>query len=194
MAGEEAETLPRVGARLRALRTRNGISLREMARKVGCSEGHLSKIENDKTGPSLAVLHRLASALDVNLAVLFQDDAQDEPRIVSRAGERPIIQLDPLRRGMGLTLERVIPYDDHVRLQCNIHVMEPGGSSDGCIQHEGEEMGYVLAGQVELTVGGKTYRLEKGDSFHFASTLPHGYRNPGTATARILWVNTPPTF
>jgi len=59
---------------------------------------------------------------------------------------------------------------------------------------QSEEMGYVFEGVVELSVGNQRWRLEPGDSFHFRSDLPHGYRNIGSTLARILWVNTPPTF
>ena len=60
--------------------------------------------------------------------------------------------------------------------------------------HSGEEIGYVLEGEIELTVDGHKYRAKMGDSFHFRSELPHGYRNVGPTPARILWINTPPTF
>ncbi|UHD46418.1 cupin domain-containing protein [Aureimonas altamirensis] len=55
-------------------------------------------------------------------------------------------------------------------------------------------MGLLLEGVIDLHVGDKTYRLEAGDSFAFASEIPHAYNNPGKESARILWVNTPPTF
>jgi len=79
-------------------------------------------------------------------------------------------------------------------LQCNIHIIEPGGASDGQIEHEGEELGYILDGQLELTVENDTYVLNPGDSFHFDSRRPHGYRNATAESARVFWVNTPPTF
>ena len=107
---------------------------------------------------------------------------------------RPIITIDPLRRGAGLTLERIIPYTNGHLLQCNIHHIAAGGSSDGTIAHDGEEVGYVLSGRIELEVDGRQYALSAGDAFVFRSTLPHGYRNPGEEPASIFWVNTPPTF
>ncbi|MGL6021122.1 MAG: cupin domain-containing protein [Gibbsiella quercinecans] len=67
-------------------------------------------------------------------------------------------------------------------------------ASDGQIEHHGEEMGYVLEGELELHLGEDIWHLEPGDSFYFPSHVPHGYRNPGTVVARVLWVNTPVTF
>jgi hypothetical protein len=70
----------------------------------------------------------------------------------------------------------------------------PVVGSDGLIEHDGEEMGYLLCRHIDLEVDGAVYRLGPGDSFCFRSERPHGYRNPGATQALILWVNTPPTF
>ena len=91
-------------------------------------------------------------------------------------------------------MERVIPYEKGRLLQSNIHIIEPGGSSFGMISHEGEEVGYVIAGEIELFLGDNSYRLSTGDTFCFRSEIGHGYRNAGSKEARVLFVNTPPTF
>ncbi|MEP7031281.1 MAG: cupin domain-containing protein [Pseudolabrys sp.] len=91
-------------------------------------------------------------------------------------------------------MERVIPYTKHHLLQSNIHVVAPGGSSFGLISHEGEEVGYIIVGEIELFVGDKSYQLRAGDTFCFRSEIGHGYSNTGHEEARVLFVNTPPTF
>ena len=67
-------------------------------------------------------------------------------------------------------------------------------TNGGEIKHVGEEVGFVIEGEFELTVGDRSYRLKAGDSFFFRSNQPHSYRNPSSVAARVLWVNTPPTF
>ena len=52
-------------------------------------------------------------------------------------------------------------------------------------------MGYVIQGQLELTIEGTSYVLNTGDSFFFKNHLTNSYRNPGPREARVLWVNTP---
>jgi transcriptional regulator with XRE-family HTH domain len=188
-----ADPLLGVGARLRHARLIRGFRLKDVAREAGCSESLVSKVENEKLEPSLHVLHKLCGALEIALGELFGDANGGSP-ITTRPGERPVIELDSLRRGKGIRMERVIPYARGHLLQGNIHIIAPGGSSDGTIAHQGEEVGYVIAGEVELTVNGQSYALSAGDSFCFASHLEHGYRNVGRSEARIFWVNTPPTF
>ncbi len=182
-----------VGVRLRHARMMEGLKLKEVALKADCSESMLSKIENDKVVPSVPTLRRIASALGLTLGELFTR-ANEPERVVMKAGERPLTAFDPLRKGKGIRLERLIPYSSVHLLQSNIHIVEPGGGGDGTVQHPGEELGYVLEGKIELVVAGKAYVLEAGDSFSFRSERAHGYRNIGDTRARILFVNTPPTF
>jgi len=186
-------TSSRLSTRLRLARQLRGMTLKAVAEAAGCSESLLSKIENGKASPSLPMLHRLVQALDTNIGWMFEEVDGDEG-IVFRQGSRPRIALDPLRRGEGISLERVIPYSSGHLLQCNIHHIEVGGESAGPIQHAGEEVGYLLEGEVELIVDGQSFALSPGDSFVFRSERPHHYRNIGDRPASIFWVNTPPTF
>jgi len=185
----------RIGARLRHARLTKGLSLRLLADAAGCSESFVSKIENNRVRPSIAMLHRLCSELDVNIGALLTgpEEAGGDVRILA-VGKRPMIRVDPEWQGEGIALERAIPQLANSLLQANILHVAPGGRSGGMIQHTGEEFGYVICGKLQLVVGDAVYQLEAGDCFLFPSPLPHGYRNSGTETARVLWVNTPPSF
>jgi transcriptional regulator with XRE-family HTH domain len=192
-SGDDNADALRLGVRLKLARQIRGMTLKAVAIGAGCSESLLSKIENGKASPSLPMLHKLVQVLETNIGWMFEE-VDGEEGIVFRAGTRPLIALDPLRRGEGISLERVIPYSAGHMLQCNIHHIDADGASAGPIQHAGEEVGYILAGDVELVVEDQTFRLSVGDSFVFRSELPHHYRNIGAVRASIFWVNTPPTF
>jgi mannose-6-phosphate isomerase-like protein (cupin superfamily) len=150
----------------------------------------LSKIEADRVVPSLPTLQRIAKALEITLANLLADPPEGE--IVSRPGSRPVLNVDPLRRGEGIQYERLVPFGQGVLLEANIHTIAPQGGREDPIQHQGEELGLVLEGQLELIVGGRTYLARAQDSFFFSSVLGHSYRNPGPGITRVVWVNTPP--
>jgi len=182
-----------IGTRLRHARLVKQFRIRDVAERVGCSMSVISKVENGKATPSLTLLHRLVNVLGINIGALF--DAQEgESAAVMRAGTRPVIAIERDGRGAGVALERLVPYGDGHILQGNIHIVSPGCGSDGRMEHEGEEVGYVLEGELTLTLDGQTFALHPGDSFVFRSNRLHGYRNPGKTPTRILWINTPPTF
>lgn len=191
-AAEDADELA-IGQRLRHLRRASGLRLRDVADKAQCSESMLSKIENGQVSPSINMLHRITRILNVNMATLFEAPDHATP-FVHRQGRRPTILGTSVRHGDGISLESLTPFEIHGHLQAQLHVIQPGGRSDGVIQHEGEEMGYVVEGQLELTVDAQTVTLGPGDSFFFDSRRSHGYRNPGTAETRVVWVNSPPTY
>ncbi|EGF30073.1 Transcriptional regulator, MerR family [Oxalobacteraceae bacterium IMCC9480] len=176
-----------LGLRLRHARLVAGLTLLQLAQKAGCSESLISKIERSLATPSLTMLHRLAVALDTNIGILTSTDGPPDSPII-RHDERPVLKAG------GIALERLVLPKRGGLLQANIHVVSPGEGSDGLIEHSGEEVGYVLEGTLELTLGETRYELGPGDAFAFPSHVPHGYRNTGDDVARVLWVNSPATF
>jgi quercetin dioxygenase-like cupin family protein/DNA-binding XRE family transcriptional regulator len=192
----ESEPYLYLGRNLRHSRTVAGLTLRELANRVGCSESLLSKIENQKVLPSLQMLHRIVSHLDNSIGSLFTSQEM-KSRIVLRQGERPVLTTGHSSRKdkvVDVKIEWVVPYPESKLLSGSIHKIAPQGGSQGKIAHKGEEVGYVLKGTFELTVEDETFLLDTGDSFFFASERPHGYRNPGDEETWVLWINTPPTF
>ncbi|PVZ19727.1 MULTISPECIES: cupin domain-containing protein [unclassified Pseudomonas] len=184
--------LPNLGLRLRHARKVAGLTLKQVAEAAGCSESLISKLENEAASPSLAMLHRLAGAVGSNVSELTSEQwASDEP--VLRAGKRQVSRFAHGKKEGYIDLERITHPHKGGLLQGDIYIVTPGMVSE-LIEHAGEEMGYVIEGHIDLTIGNTTYSLKPGDSFHFSSSVPHGYRNNGDVEARILWVNTPATF
>ena len=179
-----------IGGRLKHARLLAGILMRELAAKVGCTESMVSKIESGRVVPSLPMLQRLVGALDRDLASFFGSDP-NSPGIVLRAGQRPVASTDPIRQGSQVSYERLVPFGAGNLLEGNIHVVEAGGAKDDPITHQGETLGYVIEGQLELTIDETRYTLGAGDSFFFKNHLTNRYSNPGPGAARVLWVNTP---
>jgi len=187
--GQKRDEL-QVGARLRHARLLEGIRIRELAERVGCAESMISKIENGKVAPSLAMLRRLVEALNRDLSSFFGADI-NSPGLVQKAGERPISTTDAIRGGVGVSYERLVPFAAGNLLEGNIHRIEPGAEKVDQITHQGETLGYVIEGELDLTIETTTYRLSTGDSFFFKNHLTNRYRNPGSILTRVVWVNTP---
>ena len=180
-------------ARLRHARLVKGLLIKDLAQRVGVSISLISKYENDKLLPPLTVLHSLVTELETNIGALFEPNWTGVEH-VARAGGRPRISAGGEKNAGGVMLERLIPHARGHLLQGNIHIVAPGGGSMGPMRHEGDEVGYVLEGRLELSIDDKLHELGPGDSFAFPSKLAHTYRNPGPDATRVLWINTPPTF
>lgn len=191
---DDSEHAARLALRIRHARLMRRLTLRALADMIGCSVSALSKIENQKANPSITMLHKLCGALGLNMSALFADGSEDDSCVVFRAASRPSITTD--HKGHKIELQRLVPPRPGILLQGNLHIIEPGAYSAESLQHEGEEMGYVLEGVLELNIGGDVHMVHQGDSFFFRSDTQHSYGNPATSklATKVLWVNTPPTF
>jgi transcriptional regulator with XRE-family HTH domain len=179
-----AEADVRVGRRLRALRLEAGVSLADLARRVGISIGALSQIERGVTSLRVRVLWPLAAALGVDPSELIGEGGEANDIYCVRAGSRRDLPV----RSEGIRKQLLSP--PGATLTGMTVEVEPGGGTAEAYAHSGHEFGYVLSGAVELTIDGSLYRLRAGDSFAFRSTLLHAFRNDGAERCVILWVNT----
>lgn len=176
-----------LGARVRAQRARQGVSLRDLAAATGISASHLSAIERDLTHPSVDVLQKTAAALETSVVALLGGPPADG-RTVVRAAERP--QLDEDLEGV--RIEQLAAVDSV--LESLLFHVEPGGGSES-YSHAGDEFLFLLHGTLEVVLDEtETHVLAPGDAMTFASHRQHRFHNPGDVTASVVWVNTPPTF
>jgi DNA-binding transcriptional MerR regulator/quercetin dioxygenase-like cupin family protein len=186
--GAGAEREPPLGEMLRGARHRRGLSLKEASELAGMSVSHLSAIECGTRNPSLAGLQRLAVALSIQVSDLFGDKKRPPRRLV-KAAERPV--LDPGDRRIRIESLSV----GAQLLEPHIYLVEPGGGSQGSYHHDGEEIVYVLEGQVEFWLNEvEQHIVRAGDCLTFPSTLAHRWQNSGKGRLAMLWVNTPITF
>jgi transcriptional regulator with XRE-family HTH domain len=182
-----------VGRRVRHLRHSKQMKLAELAKAAGCSTSLLSRVENEIVEPSLSTLHRLCRALGISVSALFSDEI-DNYCVVYAPGERPKYNLSGTAEGDGSRAESIVPYAGSRLLEGFIIDLPPDSPSCGPFKHEGEEAGYVISGELELVVNGKSYVVRRGGSFFFRSDIVHTYRAAGAKLCRVVWINTPPSF
>ena len=186
------------GRRLKHARLVKGYTLKQLAELVDCSESMISKLENSRLSPSLAMLHRLADALDMAVPdLLLQDEDGADAEGVVTIFPASRFQVSGQERDevrAGVWFDRILPFGRDGLLQVQMLHLEPGAEQPRFLDHEGEELIFVLDGVLDVIVEGRTYSVAQGDMIYFSSMLPHRYANTGDQTARAFWVNTPPTM
>jgi transcriptional regulator with XRE-family HTH domain len=184
----------KVGARLRAAREDLGISLRELARRVGVSPSLVSQIELDRVNPSVSTLYALVTELGMTMSDVFGDSRPLERAIAAvrngdglaeRPDTRRVINLDS-----GVRWERLTPHSDSdVEF---LYVVYPVGAEscpeDALMTHGGKEYGYVSSGMLGVRVGFDEYELGAGDSIAFHSSSPHRLWTVGDEPVHAVWV------
>ena len=179
----------RFGEKIRAVRERRGLTLREVAERAGVSESLVSQIERNRVSPAIDTLLSLADALDIDFEYLFSDLKKERAVKIVRKGARstsgrPGVLYERLARMEG---------DDRCGFEAYLITLETGAKTGhGEYGHPGFELGFVAEGTAELEVGTKTHRLETGDSASFQADVPHVLRNAGEGALKVFWVVTPP--
>ena len=177
-----------IGARVKALREAEGLSLRDLAERSGVSAPMLSQVERGETSPTLTLAARIAAGLELRLSQLLRLDEQGAVTVV-RAGER--------RRGgnprRGHRVEVLTSAQPGQRAELSRHTLGPGGSTgapdDPPIHEPGSrETALVQEGRIVLVCDGRRYDLSEGDTVTFDADLPHHFENPTTDDAAFLAV------
>ena len=175
------------GERLKHLRQRHGLSIRELARRAGVSHASVSLIEKNEVSPSVSSLRKLLDCFPISMADFFAFDLDKPERHFFRADE--LLEVG----GNGISL-RQVGHDLQGRpLQIFYETWVPGAESGAePYSHAGEEGGIILSGQLEVTIGLETRVLGPGESYLFSSQLRHRFYNPGPDNCVLVSANTPP--
>lgn len=186
---EDSEASREMGQRIREVRRKKRMTLRDAAMGAGVSESFLSQVERGLANPSVASLRRIADAMREPVASFFVGEPQSG--MLVRAGERRRL-VHPTG-----TLEDYLLTPATARsLQIIYCVVGPGeGSGPEPYTHVAdEECVVVLSGQLDVGLGAEKYTLNSGDALLFDPKEPHSFHNSGDDRTTMLWVQTPPLF
>jgi len=178
-----------IGQQIKQLRLEKGLTLQELGEKVGLTASHISQIENAKSSPSLATLKLISRELGCRLIDFFADELVDDPVITSEK-DWTILRL-PRWKSVSMQMVRTVGYK---RMQPFYTVIPPGGFSRQPDSHAGDEFGFILEGELTLTVAGETYKVPKKSAFYYSSLKPHSWKNEGKKPCEVIWVVSPPTW
>lgn len=154
-------------AKLRLLRMRAGLTLEELAVQCRLTRSYLSKIERGLATPSITAALEIARALDVSVELLFGQASAEAPYTVVRHAELP-------RDSTVLSTRLIAGGTPHRRMSAFVlrpPVLDSRQAPIG--RHEGEEIIYVLEGQVELQVADRKEQLGTGDCAQYDAAVPH---------------------
>ena len=178
------------GEKLRTVRERKGITLKEVALKAKVSESLVSQIERNKVSPSIDTLLAIADVLVIDLEYLFKDYKKTNKVSIVRAAERHSRILNKVKyHHLSLTPD---PAEEHAIEAVLLEIDRDGERGDIEYGHTGKELGFILEGEGDLMYGRETHSLHAGDAVSFPSDIPHVLKNSGKTKLKAIWVITPP--
>ena len=178
-----------LGADLRALRKARGFTLSELADQLGKSVGWLSQVERDLSEPSIDDLRQMAKELDISVSSLFRvrPAEGEEGYIVRKNARRPIGS-----RQTGLVEELLSP-----DLTDDFEVVHSTFASGAKMAKEQsrptQEVGYIVSGRLTVTIDGRKFDLQPGDSFRIRGEN-YAWENPHDVPCIAIWVIAPPVY
>lgn len=159
-----------IGDRIRLLRVKQKRTLQEIADSSELSKSMISKIENNKTVPSVAALVKIAQALGTNVSSLLERDGWMNAIVTTR--QKAEQNVTATEKGYS-----IFPYASEYhekKMQPFLFVARKGEVKPHQLFHEGEEFIFVLHGEMNMQVGETVYTLREGDSLYFNSLQKHG--------------------
>lgn len=176
-----------LGDRLRQRRKELRLTLSDVADGAGLSVGFISQIERNITAPSLGSLATIATVLQLPIQAFL--DAPTNNNEMTREADRRAFAV----QGADVSYERLSSNFVGSTIH-SVIVHEPPGHRLEPISHEGEEMFYMISGEVTVEIEGRQSILSQGDSVHFNSRRIHSIWNHTDANASILWCGTMDIF
>lgn len=176
----------KLGAKIKKNRLEKGMTLDELALKIGITKSYLSKIENNKSQPILSTLVKIASSLKINISDLFPTSKTDSPCSIVKKNEGK--RVNDLLNPYGFSCEIMAHKKRNKKMHAFFFEFPPDAGEIAIFQHEGEELLYVLEGKLEFVHEDKRHIVEEGDCVYFECEYPHGARCYGDITAKFLIV------
>lgn len=185
------ETIFDIGGKIKDLRLKKGLTLKQVAKETGFSPALISQIENNNISPPIATLAKLASFFDVKIGYFFES-------------EEKYLRYAVCKKGQGKKVDRVISKSgkkhgysyEALAVDYKGKKMEPFilkldkelVDEESLYSHEGEEFLMVLKGEVVVAIDKERIKLDEGDSIYFDSSAKHRLLNPSKKEAYVLAV------
>ncbi len=178
------------GHKIREIRERHKMTLKEVASQADISDSLLSQIERDQVSPAIDTLLRILDVLEIDMEYIFRDYKRPSNIHVVRKEERKVFTMDEVRYELFSSLEHQDP--EH-GIEAYFMELQPGQERGNEVYgHVGQEMGIILEGCGHFSYGNEEFVLNKGDSVSYESNIPHTLKNRGNEILKSIWVITPP--
>ena len=187
------------GSRIREMRKRRGLTLKEVAEATGYTIGHISQIERDLKSPSLVALRKIAACLNCSEVWLIMDDSElsaksseegkkSKESYLMRKENRIPMKIPEIDVSYSIFTPSKLPNAQEAQMTGLIVRLKPNTwVTEKMISHGNyDESLLLLKGELELSIDNSTYMIYEGDSFYIPKNCLHNYLNTSNEEATII--------
>ncbi len=172
-----------LGAKIKELRTKIGMTQKELADKVDLTPSFISQLESNQIIPSLHSFINICNALGVNFSYALEENQVAPPVIIKKEK----IFSNPLFKESGVRGFNILKDE---KVSAILMVIEPYAETKfNFLPSEGRKLIYILRGDISATINGRGKFLRSGDSVYIKTELLSYLRNEGGDSAEILLIS-----
>lgn len=169
---------------LKTIRHLKGFSLDKLAARCGVSRAMLSQIEQGKSAPTISVLWKIASGLNVPFSDLIKEKNSGGLHILKYENSKVLYSTTKV-----FTSRALFPFSGNRTSEFYELTLKPGGIEIADAHQNGTtENIVVVQGVLRLRIGEKVVELQQRDSVFFRADVPHEYSNPSDTEAIMYLV------
>ena len=185
------------GRRIREMRKRRGLTLKEVAEATGYTIGHISQIERDLKSPSLVALRKIAACLKCSEVWLIMDDSElsaksseegkkSKESYLMRKENRIPMKIPEIDVSYSIFTPSKLPNAQEAQMTGLIVRLKPNTWVKMISHGNYDESLLLLKGELELRIDNSTYMIYEGDSFYIPKNCLHNYLNTSNEEATII--------
>lgn len=177
-----------LGNRLKELRIQKGISQTELAKHVGVTPSTISQVESNQIYPSLPALIKMAEILSIELSSFFTESDEHTKQVIFFESGAASVSFPNLPKD-SIYPKLFTPVGFDAKTEHYLIEIPPQTKLSGhFFIHKGEEVGYLLTGQLNVTIYNRAQTVHAGDMLCFTTQIPSQWENTGEEAARLFWV------
>lgn len=180
-----------LGKKIKKLRLKEGITLKQMGEKTNLSVGFLSQLERGLSTIAIDSLEKIAELFNKEISYFFQEPKKTDS-IILRSYEQPTEKIIGERfifKNLSANLKDKVMRPRLVQIQ-PVEMQEEIKTYG----HEGEEFVYVIEGILTLNLEKGKFSLYPGDTAHYNSKTLHNWSNETNNIVRFLVTSLPNHF
>jgi transcriptional regulator with XRE-family HTH domain len=179
-----------VGEKILEYRKSKKLNIKDLAKLTGVTPSLLSQIERGLANPSLNTINSIAKVLEVPLFSFFTTSVSTKELVVKADKRKKMIL--PERENI---LYELLSPDLSGSIELALMKLTPSSdSSIELLEHDGEEIAFILEGKVNLLLDNNIVPLDTGDSVRIPMGMRHKWINDYAEDVKVIFAITPPSF
>ncbi|MFL0506027.1 helix-turn-helix domain-containing protein [Ureibacillus sp. 179-F W5.1 NHS] len=174
-----------IGAKIKALRLKKGLTQEELGERTDLTKGYISQLERDLNSPSIETLFSILEVLGTTPKEFFDDSLQEQKVVYNKDNQTSYIDEEK-----NYKIQWLIPTSNEKEMEPVILTLQKDGEYKQFEPSLAETFIYVLKGRIRLVIGEEEYIASEGNAIYYEASSNHQIFNANNGKTELLLVAT----